>query len=99
VQIDDAALVIAGMAFATYGVRASGFMLAGRLPQSGIAARWLKQIPAAILVSIVAPAAVAGGAAGLIAAAVTVLTAALSRNLLLAMSAGVGSVWLLRQVL
>ena len=96
-QIDDASLAIAGMAFATYGLRALGFMLAGHLPQSGVAARWLRQIPAAILVSSVAPTAVAGGVVGLAAAVVTVLTAVLTRNLLLAMSAGVGSVCVLRQ--
>ena len=93
----EAALAIAGMALATLGVRALGFLLADRLPRQGRGARFLEQIPAAVLAAIVAPAALTGGWPSIGAAAATAAVAALSRNLLAAMAAGVATVWLLRQ--
>ena len=93
----DEALAIGGMAVLAFGVRAAGLMLAERLPQTGAVSRWFQQIPPAILVSIVAPAVITGGVAEKAAALVTAVTAALSRNLLLAMVLGVGTVWALRQ--
>ena len=90
-------LAIAGMALLAFGVRAAGFLLAERLPQTGAVSRWFQQIPPAILVSLVAPAVLTGGLPERAAALVTGVTAALSRNLLLAMVLGVGTVWALRQ--
>lgn len=92
-------LAIAGMALLAFGVRAAGLLLAERLPQTGAVSRWFQQIPSAILVSIVAPAVLTGGVAEKVAAVVTAAAAAFSRNLLLAIVLGVGTVWALRQVL
>jgi uncharacterized membrane protein len=92
----DTLLAIFGMALATYGVRAGGFLLATRLPQSGRGARWLRQIPASVLAAIVAPAIVTGGPAEALAALATALVAATSRNLFAAMAAGVATVWSVR---
>jgi uncharacterized membrane protein len=60
---------------------------------------WLREIPGAILISIVAPAALAAGPAEALAALATVLVAARTRNLVLAMAAGVVVVWVLRRLL
>lgn len=91
-------LAIGGMALVAFGVRAAGLLLAGHLPQTGVVSRWFKQIPPAILVSMVAPAVLTGGVAEQGAAVVTGAVAALSRNLFLAMALGVAAVWMLRQL-
>lgn len=95
----EAVLVILGMAAATYAIRAGGLLLADRLPTGGFIAAWMRYIPGAVLASLVAPAIVGGGPAELGAAAVTAAVFLLARNLLLAMVAGVGAVFLLRLLL
>lgn len=95
----EALITIAGMALATFAIRAGGLLLANRLPQSGFAAAWLKHLPGAVLASLVAPAVVSGGAAEMIAAASTAAIFLVSRNLFAAMAAGVGVVFLARMVL
>jgi len=92
----DALLTILGMALVTYATRAGGLWVMGRVPPSPRVERWLRQIPGAVLVSIVAPAVAFGGLVSLAAAAVAALVAALTRNILLAMIAGVALVWALR---
>lgn len=92
----EAMLVILGMAAATYAIRVGGLLLADRLPSDGFVAAWMRYIPGAVLASLVAPAIVGGGPAELGAAAVTAAAFLLGRNLLLAMVAGVGAVFLLR---
>ena len=73
--------------------------LAHRLPRQGPAARWLRRIPPAILVAIVAPSILAGGAAEAVAASATLLVAALTRSLPAAIAAGVATVWAMRGAL
>lgn len=97
--MSDEVLGIAGMAAATAGIRLLGFLLADRLPRRGFGARWLQQIPAAVLAAVVGPAVVSGGWPAIGAAAATALVAALSRHLLAAMAAGVATIWLLRQLI
>lgn len=95
----EALITIAGMALATFAIRASGLLLANRLPQSGFAAAWLKHLPGAVLAALVAPAIVSGGTAEMVAAASTAALFLVSRNLFAAMAAGVGVVFLARMVL
>jgi len=95
----EESLAIAGMALLAFGVRAAGLLLAERLPQTGAVSLWFKQVPPAILMSIVAPTVLTGGLAEQAAALVTLASAALWRNLFLAMTLGVGTVWVLRQAL
>jgi uncharacterized membrane protein len=90
---------VAGMAAITYGVRAGGLLMARRLPQQGLAARWLRQIPPAILAAIIAPAIVSGGPADIAAGAATAVVAVTTRNLFAAVAAGVATVWALRTAL
>jgi branched-subunit amino acid transport protein len=94
----DVLLAIAGMAATTAGLRVLGFLLADRLPRQGWGARWLQQIPAAVLAAIVAPAVAEGSWPAMLAAGAAALAAALTRNLLAAMAAGVAAIALLRQL-
>jgi len=90
------ALTILGMALATYLTRAGGFWLMGRVALSPRVARWLRHIPGAVLVSIVAPMLAESGPAELVAAGVTVVVGAVSKSVLLAMVAGVIAVVIAR---
>lgn len=89
-------LVILGMALATYATRAGGLWLMQRFEPSPLVASCLRHTPGAILVALVAPMVITGGLLGGVVAAVTVLVAARTGNVLLATGVGVAAVWLLR---
>ncbi len=91
-----ALLTILGMAVATYATRAGGLFLIGRVGMSPRLQSWLSYIPGCVLLSIVAPSVYSGGVSDAIAALITLLVALRTRNLLLAMIAGVASVVILR---
>ena len=106
-------VTIIGMALVTYATRVSGFVLIGRIRLTRRLAAWLRYVPAAVLISIIAPAvlpvgilggqtgasgALTGGPAESLAALVAVLVAARTKNLLATMAAGVLTVWALRQL-
>lgn len=95
----EAILAILGMALATIAIKASGLLLADRLPREGFAAAWLRYIPGAVLAALVAPALVTGSPAELVAAVVTGSIFVLSRNLFAAMAGGVLTVYLVRLAL
>jgi uncharacterized membrane protein len=95
----EALTAIVGMALVTYAIRAGGLLLAGRLPQTGFVAAWLRHIPGAVLASLVAPAVAAGGPAEWIASVVTAGAYLLTKQLFVAMAAGVGAVYLARLLL
>ena len=92
----EAIAAIVGMALVTIAIKASGLLLADRLPRAGFGAAWLRHIPGAVLAALVAPALVTGSPAEVIAAAVTALVYVVTRNLLAAMAAGVLAVYLAR---
>lgn len=92
----EALLAIVGMALATFAVKASGLLLADRLPRTGFAAAWLRHIPGAVLAALVAPALVTGTPAEIVAAAITTLAYLVTRQIIAAMAAGVVTVYLLR---
>ena len=92
----EALAAIFGMAIVTFGVRAGGLALASRLPSSGLAAAWLRQIPSAVLASLVAPAILTGSPAEAVAAAATAGTMIVTRNLFAAMVVGVVTAYLAR---
>ncbi len=95
----DVLVTILGMALVTYVTRAGGLWLMGRVTPSPRVDAWLRQIPGAVLVAIVVPAALVSGPAGVLALLATVVVAARTGNLLLALGVGVGTVWALRHVL
>ena len=80
---------ILAMALAAYAVRAGGLLIGRRLPQSGPVAEWLREVPAAILVAVVAPEIFRGGPTAVLGAAVTAFVMWKSRNLFLAIGTGV----------
>jgi Predicted membrane protein len=92
----EAVIAILGMALVTIAVKASGLLLADRLPRDGFAAAWLRHIPGAVLAALVAPALVTGSPAELVAALATGGIFILTRNLFAAMATGVVTVYLVR---
>ena len=92
----EAVIAILGMALVTIAVKASGLLLADRLPREGFAAAWLKHIPGAVLAALVAPALVTGSPAEVVAALATGGIFILTRNLFAAMATGVATYYLVR---
>ncbi len=94
----SALLAIALMALVTYACRAGGYWMMGRVTMSPRVETGLTCLPGAVLVSLVAPAMAEEGIAGVCAVAVTAIAMRRTDNLLVAMVAGIGTVWLARQV-
>ena len=90
---------ILGMALVTYLARAGGLWLMGFITPSPRVEAWLRQIPGAVLISIIAPAIFLTSLAQTLAALATLLAAIYTKNILVAMLVGVAAVWLLRMVL
>jgi uncharacterized membrane protein len=93
-----ALLTILGMAAVTYATRIGGLWLMGRVTPSPRVGAWLRHLPGAVLIAIVAPTLLAGGPAEALATAATVGVTARTGNFFLAIAVGVGAVWVLRQV-
>jgi len=92
-------LTIIGMATATYAARLGGLWLVGYFPESRRLERGLQHIPGAVIISLIAPHAFLGGPANALAAAVTGFVAVRTRNVLLAMIAGVAAAWVTRRLI
>lgn len=90
---------IAGMAVGTYLTRAAGLFLMSRIRVGPRLTNFLNAVPGAIIISIVAPQVLGAGPAEMAAGAATLTVAVKTRNLPLAIVAGVLTVWLLRQAL
>ena len=93
-----ALLAILGMGAVTYATRIGGFWLLGRLTPTKQVQAWMRAIPGAVLVSLIAPALLASGVVGFIAGAITVLIAASTRRMLPALLVGVAIVAVARAV-
>jgi uncharacterized membrane protein len=91
-------LLFAAMGAINYGVRAAGMLIGELLPSEGRAAAALAQLPAAILISLVAPLLLHGSWPEWIAAAIVAAIASRSEGLLLPLAAGVVAVALLRLI-
>ncbi len=94
----EALLAILLMAVVTYATRAGGYWIMGRITLSPRVAVMLAYLPGAVLTALVVPAVLAEGVAGVIALAATALAMRWRGNLLIAMLAGVGTIWIVRQV-
>ena len=98
-SIDGATLAaIAGMAVVTWGTRVAGLWLMRLVPAGGKGAAALEAVPAAVLMSVIAPMVFMTGAAETIAAGITLLTA-FRLPLLVAVLIGVGAVVVLRSMI
>ncbi len=91
-------LTILGMALVTYATRAGGFWLMGLVTPSPRVEAWLKQIPGAVLVALIAPTVLASSIAETLAALATLLVAIRTKNVLIAMLVGVATVAFLRLI-
>jgi uncharacterized membrane protein len=92
-------LTILGMALVTYMTRAGGLWLMSFVTPSPRVEAWLRQIPGAVLISIIAPSIFLTSPAQTLAALATLLAAIYTKNILVAMIVGVAAVWLLRMLL
>jgi uncharacterized membrane protein len=95
----EALAAIIGMAIVTYLTRVSGLWLMGRITLTPRIESGLRAVPGAVLISILAPAALAAGLAEIIAALATVLLMLCTKNLLISIIVGVAAVWALRTLL
>jgi uncharacterized membrane protein len=93
----EAVLAIAGMGAVTYACRCAGLWLSRRVAITARSKRVVAQLPAVLLISIIAPLIVSGGPSHAVAAAATALTALRSRSVLLAMAVGLATVLLLER--
>jgi uncharacterized membrane protein len=89
-------LLFAAMGTINYAVRAAGMLVGELLPKEGRLAAALAQLPAAILIALVAPLLLHGNPAEWAAAAIVAGIASRSEGLLLPLAAGVIAVALLR---
>lgn len=87
------------MAVVTYALRAGGFWLMGRVTLPPRMEAALIYLPGAVLTSLIVPPVIEEGLPGVMALMATALAMWWRGNLLLAMVAGVGTVWLARIVL
>lgn len=87
---------IVGMGIVTYATRAGGIWAIQRVEVSERLEAALEVLPGAILISLVAPAVVFGGAPEWLAAIAVLLVAVRTGSIVLAMAVGMGVVWFVR---
>lgn len=92
----EALVAIFAMAVVTLLIKMSGLLLADRLPRTGFGAAWLEHIPPAVMAALVAPAVANGGPPEWVAALATAVAYIATRTLLVALAAGVATVYLVR---
>lgn len=95
----DHLLTILGMALVTFAIRASGFIIAQRLPTSGFVALWMRNIPGAVLAALIAPDLLRGGPAAWLAAVGAVIVYGLTRNVFATIVGGVLAILVARRLL
>jgi uncharacterized membrane protein len=92
-------LAIAGMALATYATRIGGFALMRFMEVKGRMKAALDAMPAAILMSVIAPTVIGTGVAETLAAVITAAAAILRLPMIVTIVIGIASVVALRMVL
>ncbi len=97
-MIEKSYLVIASAALVTYCLRLGGLLLAGRLPKTGRFKKFMDALPGTILLSLIIPAALAGGIWSWVATICTAMCSLKTGNVFISMIVGVaivaGSRWL-----
>lgn len=84
-------MAIAAMALVTYAIRAGGFWLMGYVPLTRRVRSILNALPGSVVVAIILPLAVRGGAAATVAVITALVVMVLRRNDLLSVICGVGA--------
>lgn len=87
-------LAIAGMAVATYGVRAGGYLLFRAIRPPTVVREMLGYIPGALFVSYVVPALAAGGVQQWVGAAVTLGLMVATKQIAVAILGGTAAAWM-----
>ncbi|MCC7273487.1 MAG: AzlD domain-containing protein [Alphaproteobacteria bacterium] len=99
VAVDPLAFAaIVGMALATYATRAGGFWMMRWLPMSRGVEAWLRHIPGAVIVALLAPMIARGGVPEIVGTAVAAAVMRLARHDLVAIVAGIATVAALRRL-
>lgn len=93
-----ALVTIIGMAIGTYFTRIGGYWFVNRFDLTPRLRAWLSYVPGAILVALIVPELAKGGLAEWVAAGAALVVAWRSGNILYAMLAGIGVVFLLRHL-
>jgi uncharacterized membrane protein len=88
--------VILAMAVLTFGTRIGGFWIMRLMPVTPTLEAFLRYLSGSVLVAILAPAVLDGGAPAVAAVLVAVLVMVPTRNMLLAMAGGVTAAAVLR---
>lgn len=89
-------VTIAAMAAVTYAIRAGGFWLMAYVPLTRRVRSVLNALPGSVVVAVILPLAVRGGAAAIFAVVAALVVMALRRNDLLAVVCGTGAAALVR---
>ncbi len=96
-MLEKSYLVICAAALVTYGLRLGGLLLAGRLPKTGRFKKFMDALPGTILLSLIIPAALAGGVWSWVATVCTAICSLKTGNVFISMLLGVaivaGSRW------
>jgi len=89
----DVLLAILGMALVTYACRAGGYAILRSVRPPAFVEAMLRHLPGALFMAYVAPPLIAGGLAAWIGGVAVVATQLLTRDMGLAIVAGVAAVW------
>lgn len=95
----SALVLILLMGAVTYALRAGGYWLMGRLQLSPRVEAGLAYLPGAVITALVVPSAIEAGVPGIVGLGAVALVMRRWNNLFLALVAGIGAVWLMRQVM
>ena len=94
----NAIAAILGAAVVTYALRLGGLLLAERMPRSPAFRSFMDALPGTILVALVVPGIMVAGWIGWGAAFLTAISAYKSKNILLSMLVGMGTVAVWRAI-
>jgi uncharacterized membrane protein len=92
----SALLTILLMAIVTYGFRAGGYWIMGRVTLSPRMESGLAYLPGAVITALVVPSAIEAGLAGVVGLIAVAIVMRRWNNLVLALVFGIGTVWLVR---
>ena len=94
----DSIWTIAIMGIISYAFRGGGYWLMGRVTLSSRMEAALAYLPGAVITALVVPSMLEAGVPGVIGVTVVGLCMIVRPNLLLAMAAGIFTVWLIRSI-
>ncbi len=95
----SALVMIALMAIVTYAFRAGGYWLMGRVTLPPRVEAGVAYLPGAVITALVVPSAIEAGIPGIVGLVAVAIVMRRWNNLFLALFAGIGAVWLMRQVI